>query len=102
MPITTGHACHLDAELIHRALHGFPLADVDTLFIENVGNLVCPAIYDLGEAADEPGRAQDVGAGAGRQNERDHCADRRQLIEQHEIVLIILAAVIAVAGRAER
>jgi hydrogenase nickel incorporation protein HypB len=49
--ITTGQACHLDAELVHRALHGFPLADVDTLFIENVGNLVCPAIYDLGEAA---------------------------------------------------
>jgi hydrogenase nickel incorporation protein HypB len=48
--ITTGQACHLDAELVHRALHGFPLADVDTLFIENVGNLVCPAIYDLGEA----------------------------------------------------
>ena len=51
VPITTGQACHLDAELVHRALHDFPLEDVDTLFIENVGNLVCPAIYDLGEAA---------------------------------------------------
>ena len=51
VPITTGQSCHLDAELVHKALHGFPLAGVDTLFIENVGNLVCPAIYDLGEAA---------------------------------------------------
>jgi hydrogenase nickel incorporation protein HypB len=51
VPITTGQACHLDAQLVHRALHGFPLSDTDTLFIENVGNLVCPAIYDLGEAA---------------------------------------------------
>jgi hydrogenase nickel incorporation protein HypB len=51
IPITTGSACHLDARLVHRALHGFPLEGVDTLFIENVGNLVCPAIYDLGEEA---------------------------------------------------
>jgi hydrogenase nickel incorporation protein HypB len=49
--ITTGSACHLDAELVHRALHGFPVADLDLLFIENVGNLVCPAVYDLGQAA---------------------------------------------------
>ena len=49
--ITTGSACHLDAELVHRALHGFPLSDLDVLFIENVGNLVCPAVYDLGQAA---------------------------------------------------
>ena len=49
--ITTGSACHLDAELIHRALHDFPWREVDLLFIENVGNLVCPAIYDLGQAA---------------------------------------------------
>jgi hydrogenase nickel incorporation protein HypB len=48
--ITTGSACHLDAELVHRALHGLPMADLDFLFIENVGNLVCPAIYDLGQA----------------------------------------------------
>jgi len=48
--ITTGSACHLDAELVHRALHHFPLAGLEYLFIENVGNLVCPAIYDLGQA----------------------------------------------------
>jgi len=47
--ITTGSACHLDAELVHRALHGFPTGDLDLLFIENVGNLVCPAVYDLGQ-----------------------------------------------------
>ena len=49
--ITTGSACHLDAELVHRALHDFPVAGLAVLFIENVGNLVCPAIYDLGQAA---------------------------------------------------
>ncbi len=49
--ITTGSACHLDAKLVHHALHHLDLADADTLVIENVGNLVCPAIYDLGEAA---------------------------------------------------
>ncbi len=49
--ITTGQACHLDAELVHRALHDFPWRDTELLFIENVGNLVCPAIYDLGQAA---------------------------------------------------
>jgi hydrogenase nickel incorporation protein HypB len=49
--ITTGQACHLDAELVHHALHGFDLAGADLFFIENVGNLVCPAIYDLGQRA---------------------------------------------------
>ncbi len=49
--ITTGSACHLDARLVHRALHQFPSNDSDIFFIENVGNLVCPAIYDLGQAA---------------------------------------------------
>jgi hydrogenase nickel incorporation protein HypB len=49
--ITTGTACHLDAELVHRSLHGVPWRDADLFFIENVGNLVCPAIYDLGQAA---------------------------------------------------
>ncbi|RLB44012.1 MAG: hydrogenase accessory protein HypB, partial [Deltaproteobacteria bacterium] len=49
--ITTGSACHLDARLVHRALHDFPASDRDIFFIENVGNLVCPAIYDLGQAA---------------------------------------------------
>ncbi len=49
--ITTGQACHLDAGLVHRSLHGFPWQETDVFFIENVGNLVCPAIYDLGQAA---------------------------------------------------
>ena len=49
--ITTGQGCHLDAELVHDALHGFAWKDLDVFFIENVGNLVCPAIYDLGQAA---------------------------------------------------
>lgn len=49
--ITTGSACHLDAAMIHRAVHAFPRNDLDCLFIENVGNLVCPAVYDLGQAA---------------------------------------------------
>jgi hydrogenase nickel incorporation protein HypB len=49
--ITTGQACHLDAELVHRALHDFPWRSLDVFFIENVGNLVCPAIYDLGQEA---------------------------------------------------
>jgi hydrogenase nickel incorporation protein HypB len=49
--ITTGSACHLDARMVHRALHDVPWRRFDYLFIENVGNLVCPAIYDLGQAA---------------------------------------------------
>ncbi len=49
--ITTGSACHLDARLVHHALHHAPCADCDVFFIENVGNLVCPAIYDLGQDA---------------------------------------------------
>src|SRR6478735_9241893 len=49
--ITTGSACHLDAALVHDALHRLPWSDLDYLFIENVGNLVCPAVYDLGQAA---------------------------------------------------
>jgi len=48
--ITTGSACHLDARLVHHALHHFPSQSCDVFFIENVGNLVCPAIYDLGQA----------------------------------------------------
>ena len=47
--ITTGTVCHLDAEMVDRALEGWDLASLDLLFIENVGNLVCPASYDLGE-----------------------------------------------------
>ena len=46
--ITTGGACHLEARMIGRVLDRVP-ADTDLLFIENVGNLVCPASYDLGE-----------------------------------------------------
>jgi hydrogenase nickel incorporation protein HypB len=47
--ITTGNACHLDAQMVHDALHDLPLAGLDVLFIENVGNLVCPASFDLGQ-----------------------------------------------------
>ncbi len=47
--ITTGSACHLDAHMVHDALHELELDDVDVLFIENVGNLVCPASFDLGQ-----------------------------------------------------
>lgn len=47
--ITTGSACHLDARMVHGALHEFPLEGLDILFIENVGNLVCPASFDLGQ-----------------------------------------------------
>ena len=46
--ITTGNACHLDAYMIHDALHELPLEGLDIVFIENVGNLVCPASFDLG------------------------------------------------------
>ena len=46
--IATGSACHLDAHMVHDALHQIRLADYDLLFIENVGNLVCPASFDLG------------------------------------------------------
>ena len=48
-PIITGGACHLDARMVSKALDGLDLDDVDVLFIENVGNLVCPSSYDLGE-----------------------------------------------------
>ena len=47
--ITTGSACHLDAHMVHRALHDLALDGLDLLFIENVGNLVCPASFDLGQ-----------------------------------------------------
>src|SRR3982750_102145 len=49
--IPPGSACHLAAEMVHHALHHLPWNDLDYLFIENVGNLVCPAVYDLGQAA---------------------------------------------------
>lgn len=47
--ITTGMACHLDAHMVHRALHDIRLEGLDILFIENVGNLVCPATFDIGQ-----------------------------------------------------
>ena len=47
--ITTGSACHLDAHMVHQALHQLDLNAIDILFIENVGNLVCPASFDLGQ-----------------------------------------------------
>jgi hydrogenase nickel incorporation protein HypB len=47
--ITTGSICHLEAEMVESALSGWCLDDLDYLFIENVGNLVCPSSYDLGE-----------------------------------------------------
>ncbi len=49
--ITTGGTCHLDASMVRRHLEGWDLAGLDFLFIENVGNLVCPSSYDLGEEA---------------------------------------------------
>jgi hydrogenase nickel incorporation protein HypB len=49
--ITTGGTCHLDARMVERALADWRLEELDLLFIENVGNLVCPSSYDLGEAA---------------------------------------------------
>src|SRR6185503_5716749 len=49
--IETVQACHLDSEMVHRELHHFDLDGVDYLFIENVGILVCPAVYDLGQQA---------------------------------------------------
>ncbi len=47
--ITTGTVCHLDAEMVAGALGEWRLEDIDLLFVENVGNLVCPATFDLGE-----------------------------------------------------
>jgi hydrogenase nickel incorporation protein HypB len=48
--ITTGTICHLDAQMVEKALEGWSLPELDFLFIENVGNLVCPSSYDLGES----------------------------------------------------
>jgi hydrogenase nickel incorporation protein HypB len=47
--ITTGNACHLDAVMVHDALHHLEIDALDLVFIENVGNLVCPAAFDLGQ-----------------------------------------------------
>ena len=48
--INTGAGCHLDAHMVGHAMEELPMDDLDILFIENVGNLVCPASFDLGEA----------------------------------------------------
>ncbi len=50
--ITTGVTCHLDAVMVHDAMHGLALHEIDILFIENVGNLVCPADFDVGQHRD--------------------------------------------------
>ncbi len=47
--INTGGGCHLDAPMVHRALHNLPLDEIALLFIENVGNLICPVAFDLGQ-----------------------------------------------------
>lgn len=47
--INTGGGCHLDAPMVHSALHALPLDALDVLFIENVGNLICPVAFDLGQ-----------------------------------------------------
>ena len=47
--ITTGTVCHLEARMVHNAIHKFGIQDLDVLFVENVGNLVCPAEFALGE-----------------------------------------------------
>jgi hydrogenase nickel incorporation protein HypB len=47
--INTGTACHLDANMVQKSLNSLPLECTDILFIENVGNLVCPATFDIGE-----------------------------------------------------
>lgn len=49
--VSTGSACHLDAAMVHHALDDLPPSGYDILAVENVGNLVCPAVYDLGQAA---------------------------------------------------
>ncbi len=49
--LLTGGSCHLEAKLVHRALQDLPLAALDLVVVENVGNLVCPAEFDVGEAA---------------------------------------------------
>ncbi len=49
IPLNTGKECHLDAHLVSQALEKLPLSEIDILLIENVGNLICPADYNLGE-----------------------------------------------------
>ena len=49
--LLSGGACHLEAKLVHEALKGFALGELDLVFVENVGNMVCPAEFDVGEQA---------------------------------------------------
>lgn len=49
--LLSGGACHLEAKLVHAALHDFELEGLDLVFVENVGNMVCPAEFDIGEHA---------------------------------------------------
>jgi hydrogenase nickel incorporation protein HypB len=48
--VNTGMGCHLDARMVSKAMNELPIAEHSILFIENVGNLVCPALFDLGES----------------------------------------------------
>jgi len=49
--LLSGGACHLEAKLVHKALVDFPLAELGIVIVENVGNMVCPAEFDIGEKA---------------------------------------------------
>ena len=49
--INTGKGCHLDANQVRRGMDGLPLPDLDLLFVENVGNLICPVGFDVGQDA---------------------------------------------------
>jgi len=51
VPLNTGRECHLDAHLVSHAIERLPLSELDLIFIENVGNLICPADFDLGAHA---------------------------------------------------
>ena len=81
--ITTGSACHLDAEMVHHALHRpARWRELDYLFIENVGNLVCPAVYDLGQAANVVALA--VTEGRGQAAEVSVMFHKADLVLHHE------------------
>ncbi|MEN8256980.1 MAG: hypothetical protein ABFS09_03860 [Thermodesulfobacteriota bacterium] len=47
--INTGTTCHHDVRMVHRAMHDFDLSDVEMLIIENINNMACQTVYDLGE-----------------------------------------------------
>jgi len=47
--LLSGGSCHLEAKMVHTALQDFPLQELDVVFVENVGNMVCPAEFDIGE-----------------------------------------------------